>query len=387
MSKGTLRDILQLNNRHTLFEKILFNLRKFSNSENIDYFQFETSEGIIPLIRIAKSLNIEQVDRVKVFLGAQHNEYNGLFGIIEFLNVIRASEVISDEIQLDNQIIFFAPLMNPYGFLHPKKENKSGYYLRNNTNLNRFWRRTFAPEYKNGESDLNKHLLPEHTMILKKMLEKFWKRENIHIYFLDFHETSLLKRHSVNLINNLKEKSITYKFSHWLEEEIIRNIIHLYEIPISMKPLYYRCNPNTDHTHLSLSFKQIDIVYERLQEYIENNNKKLPFYFCYSQRSKEFCEKLANNIYLKLKDILWETKFPAYNHYFNDHGCLVNMNDATHRTGVFSIELESEKHFFNIFDEIHKSKNETNYLEEKLKIMNKSIQLVVASIREMVNLY
>lgn len=386
MSKEILKEILEIKNRHNLFKKILLYLKDFSSLDKVDYFQFETSEGIIPLIKISKSIKTEKVEKVKVFVGAQHNEYNGLFGIIEFLNRVKSSDISLDDLSLDNQILYFAPLMNPYGFLNPRKENKSGYYLKNGSNLNRFWRSTFAPEYKIKENKLNLYRAPVQTEIIKGILDSFWKRKNIRIYILDFHETSLLKRFIAKLKNKLGEQSITYKFSHWLEEEIIRNIIHLNELAISKKPLFYKCNPNADHTHLSLSFKQVDILYEKLLEYIDSNKEKLPFYLCYSDKSKEFCERLASNIYYKLKDILWETKSPAMSHYFDDHGCFVNMNDAIQRSGVFSMELEAEKHFFDIFEEIHRSKTEPNYFKDKCKMMNLSIELVVGSIREMVNL-
>jgi hypothetical protein len=277
--------------------------------------------------------------------------------------------------------------MNTYGFLHPQKDNKSGYYLRNGTNLNRYWRRTFAPEYKNDENDLNHYPIPEHARILYKFLEKYWKKDNIPIYILDFHETSLLERFLTDLTNNLQKKSITYKFSHWLKEGIIYNIIKLYDIPYARKPLFYRCNPNADHTHINLTIKQLDIIYQKLQEYVSQNHGKLPFYFCYSNRSKEFCEKLAINVYNKLNDILWETYFPAFNHNFHDHGCFVNMNDATERKGVYSIELESQKQFFNIFDENDKSKADNNYFENKIRMIKMSTQLVVESIKEILKLF
>ena len=63
------------------------------------------------------------------------------------------------------------------------------------------------------------------------------------------------------------------------------------------------------------------------------------------------------------------------------------MNDAAKRKGVYSMELETQKQFFNIFDEIEKSKSQIGYFDKKIKIMNMSIRLVVESIKEMINLY
>lgn len=387
MSLETLKELLDLPNRYKLYEKILTKFKEFGKLDDLNYLEFETSEGKIPIIIISKSLDPNKVKCVKVFVGTQHNEYNGLFGILEYLSMVEKSKISIYEILLNCQILIFAPLMNPYGFLYPKKENKSGYFLGNGTNLNRYWRRTFVPEHNKGDNDLNQFDIPEQARIIKNLLEKFWENEDISIYMLDFHETSLLKRFSTELIENLNKDSITYKFSHWLMEGIVYNIIKLYNMPYSRKPLFYKCNPNANHTHVNLTIKQLDIVYERLKEYMASNYKKLSFYFCYSNRSKKYCMELAQNVYEKLKELLWETYFPAFNHNFHDHGCLVNMNDATNRKKVYSMELESEKLFFNIFEEIEKSKKDINYFKEKLKKVNASIILVIESIKEMIKLY
>lgn len=387
MSLETLKELLDLQNRYKLYEKILNKFKEFSKLDDLSYLEFEISEGKVPIIIISKNSNLNKVKFVKVFVGAQHNEYNGLFGILEFLNMIETSKISINDIILNFQILIFAPLMNPYGFLYPSKDNKSGYYLENGRNLNRFWRKTFVPEYSKGKNDINQLDIPEHAKIIKSLLEKYWKNEDISIYILDFHETSLLKRSSIDLIENLKIDSVTYKFSHWLKEAIVYNIIKLYNIAYYKKPLFFKCNPNSNHTHINLSVKQLDKVYERLKEYISRNYNKLSFYFCYSKKSKEYCMKLAQNVYKKLKDSLWETCFPAFSHHFQDHGCLVNMNDATNRKSIFSMELESEKQFFDIFKEIEKCKKDINYFNEKLKKINASITLVIESINEMIKLF
>ncbi|MHA1985627.1 MAG: hypothetical protein ACW98D_03210 [Promethearchaeota archaeon] len=387
ITKEDLEDLLDLRNRNCLYDKILNKLKSYAKLENVYYSEFKTSEGKIPIITLAKSLNPEEFKNVKMFVGAQHNEYNGLFGSIEFLDMLENSVISIDEFLKDHDIIIMAPLMNPYGFLHPRKGNKSGYYLRNGANLNRFWRRTFAPEYQDGEDDLINFDIPEHAKILKKVLEEFWKREEIQVYILDFHETSLLERFSEELNNNLRIDLNSFKFSHWLKEGIIYNVIKLYDIKFNRKPLFYKSNPNANFSHINLPIAQLNVVCKKLQEYISTNKGKLKFYFCYSNKSKEFCKRLAQKIYNNLKDILWETYFPAFNHNFNNHGCFVNMNDVVIRKGVYSMELESQKHFFNIFDEIEKSKTQIDYFDKKIKIMNLSIRLVVESIKEMLILY
>jgi hypothetical protein len=387
INKEVLRELLDINNREHLFDKLLKQFKSFSSSKNIYYFEFQTFEGRIPIIKIAQASDPDEIKYVKVFVGAQHNEYNGLFGVIEFLNLLEASknEIIKD--MRKDQVLFFAPLMNPYGFTHPQQENKSGYYLKNGTNLNRYWRRTFAPEYEGGKDDIHEYTTPEHTNIIKNLLEPYWVNEDIQIYILDFHETSLLERFSADLINNLHKESINYKFSHWLKEGIVYNILKMYKIPFFRRPLFFKCNSNANHTHINLTIRQLDKVCEKLQEYVKSNQGKLKFYFCYSNRSKDYCEKLALRVYQNLDDILWETYFPAFNHSFHNHGCFVNMNDVITRKGIYSMELESQKQFFNIFEEIEKSKSDVNYFDKKYISFRMSIRLAVESIKEMISLF
>lgn len=387
MNKETLKAILNVSQRDKLFKEILSDLKKVSELNYCIYSEFETSEGIIPALKFCKNEEISQVENLKVFVGAQHNEYNGLFGILEFLEIIKSGRMDIESIFQKNQHLIFLPLMNPYGFVHPRNENKSGYYLKNGTNLNRFWRRTFAPEYENGENNLNNHPIPEHAKIVKEILSPYWNEEAINIYLLDFHETSLLRRFPQELSLELNKQSITYKFDHWLKEGIILNVMKLNDIPYYRKPLFYKCNSSTDHNHINLSIKQIDSVYEKLLIYISENQGNLPFYFCYSKKSKEYCKKLANKVYKEVKEIVWETYFPAFDHSFHDHGCFVKMSDATSRENVLTMELESEKQFFNIFEEIEKSKQDPHYFEEKLDLINKSLTLAIESIETMISTF
>ncbi len=389
MHLETLKTLMELSKRENFFKNILEELESFGEFDNVFYKLYEIHEGFIPCITIAKSLDVKKTKHVKIFVAGQHNEYNGLFAILEFFKLLQKRNINFNEILIQDQVLIFLPLMNPHGFLNPTVKNKSGYYLKNGSNLNRFWRRTFVPEFKNGKDDLNEYPVPEHAEIVRKLLEKYWEQEDITLYVLDFHETSLLKRFPKELSLNLNKESTTYKFDHWLKELIILNILKLYKIPYYRKPLFRKCSTDANHTHIQLSMKQLDFVYEKLLDYISKNYGKLPFYFCYSDKSKEYCQKLANTVYNKLKDknMLWETNFPSIDHNLHDHGCFVKMSDATPRPKVFSMELENQKQFFNIFNEIENSKIEPNYFEEKLRLINLSIKLALESIKEMIKLF
>ena len=386
MNLDTLKALLDLSHRYQLYNKILNELEKVKNLDFTFYQTYETSEGIIPIIKIADNSKLDEIRHVKVFIGAQHNEYNGLFSMLRFFRLLREERISINEVIKTNQVLFFLPLLNPYGFLNPNENNKSGYYLKNGTNLNRFWRRAFAPEYENGMEDLNKHLTPEQVLIVKKLLQMYWDNEETYVYILDFHETSLLERFPIELSKNLNPY---YKFDHWLKEGMILNIIKLYGIPYYRKPLFFKNNPSADHTHLNLTHKQFETVFEKLHDYMSKNQGKgkLPFYFCYSDKSRAYCQKLANSVYNNLKAKVWETYFPAFDHYFHDHGCFVRMSDATSRPRVYSMELESQKHFFNILEEVKKSKSDPNYFENKLNLIDVSIELAFEAIKEMIKLF
>ena len=149
----------------------------------------------------------------------------------------------------------------------------------------------------------------------------------------------------------------------------------------------FKYNQSDNHTYLNLSLKQLKLVYNKLQQYITTNRGKLPFYFCYSDKSKDYCQKLAGNLYQKLNPFLWETYYPSFDHHFHDHGCFVKMSDATSRKYVYTMELESQKHFFNIFEEIEKSKLNPKYFENKLNYINLSLKLALEAIKEMIRLF
>ncbi|MGB5912648.1 MAG: hypothetical protein WBH31_15755 [Promethearchaeia archaeon] len=385
-----LKKLMDLAKRKKLFLEILKKFKLFNNLNNIYYRAYEIPEGLIPVIFISNSPDFRAVKYVKVFIAAQHNEYNGLFGILKFFQELNERLTDIENILIENQILIFFPLLNPYGFLHPRRDNKSGYFLKNGTNLNRFWRKTFVPEYNELQLALNNCEPPMQTRIIKTILKKYWKNENIGIYIMDFHETSLMDRFINQLSLNLNQESYTFKFTHWLQEKIILNIIELYNLTrqtLTPQNLFFKCNPSADHRHLNLTVKEINLIYEKLLDYIIKNNGKLPFYFCYNNKSKAYCEKLAKVINHKLVEILWETRTPAFPHDFHDQGCFVNMNEAAKRQKLYAMELESKKQFFNIFREIERFKCDPDYLEKKVNSINKSIILVSETIKEMIKLF
>ena len=208
MKASDLRDFLDISKRTELFERIVEKFERFGKIDHLSFRLYKMLEGSIPVITIGEKAQIQDVKYVKVFIGAQHNEFNGLFGIIEYLEMLENGRVEIQKIIEQNQVVIFFPLMNPYGFKNPSRDNKSGYYLKNGSNLNRFWRRIFVPDYEAAENDLIEYDLPEHTKIVETVLSPYWNIEVIPIYIVDFHETSLLERFPRDLSINL---TVLYK--------------------------------------------------------------------------------------------------------------------------------------------------------------------------------
>ena len=127
MNRALLEELLDLTKRERLFIKLMNKLKNYSTIKDFSYFEYDCFEGKIPIIIYGNNQNLENVKFVKVFVAAQHNEYTGLFGIIDFLQGVKKSLIPVNNALKNNQILIFAPLMNPYGFLNPTKENKSGY--------------------------------------------------------------------------------------------------------------------------------------------------------------------------------------------------------------------------------------------------------------------
>ena len=85
MELETLKGLLDISHRKVLLDKIFEQLEDLDKINYVSFEKHEISNGTIPIVKIARSLKLDDVKTVKIFVGAQHNEYNGLFGILEFL--------------------------------------------------------------------------------------------------------------------------------------------------------------------------------------------------------------------------------------------------------------------------------------------------------------
>ncbi|MBA7638207.1 hypothetical protein ES703_45860 [subsurface metagenome] len=74
MNLETLNSLLDISNRTTLYSKILIELEKVKNLDYIIYQPYETAEGIMPIIKISKNSNFNEIMHVKIFM--EHNIMN-----------------------------------------------------------------------------------------------------------------------------------------------------------------------------------------------------------------------------------------------------------------------------------------------------------------------
>lgn len=375
-----LKKILNPEERNNLLEEIYEIFDNFNKNDLIELVFLEISDGKIPVLTINKPKSLDQLKKVYIMVGSQHNEYCGLFGQISYLYGLIStnnSEFLPKELEYSMMIFF--PLMNPYGFLNPRPDNKFGYYLKNGDNLNRYWRKTFIPNYIEKDEDNNPYIIPENALVLKNFIQEYWERD-LEIYLIDFHETSLLRRFTEDMVKNL---NAFYKLEHYYKMWIVEYLVKREVLP-KREPLFVKPHPDLDHHHFNITINQGEQLRENLKEAWEKNNDKLPFAYIYNYKSGDFCRSIARNVQSKLKDLMWDIRQPAFLHP-EDHGCFVCLGHSTQRPKTFTFELECDKQFFNLLEEIEKCKSNQVYFNKKIDNINKTIEIVRETIKAVVN--
>jgi len=366
-----LKKILNPEDRNNLLEEIYEIFDNFNKNDLIELVFLEISDGKIPVLIINKPKDLNQLKRVFIFVGSQHNEYSGLFGMISYLNELVStnnSEILPKD-KINTMIILF-PLMNPYGFLNPRPDNKSGYYLKNGDNLNRYWRKTFIPNFREKDEDNNPYIIPENALVFKNFIQKYWERD-LEICLIDFHETSLLRRFTEDMV---KELNAFYKLEHYYKMWIVEYLIKREDLP-RREPLFMKPHKDLDHHHFNITINQGEQLRENLREVWKKNKYKLPFAYIYNYKSGDFCRLIARKVHSKLKEFMWDIRQPAFLHP-EDHGCFVCLGHSTRRPKTFTCELELDKQFFNLFEEIEKCKSSQVYFDKKIDNINKTIDIV-----------
>ncbi len=380
IDKDILNKLLIPQERKKLLNEIFNKLELFNKSDFVELEYLKISDGKIPVLTINKPKSLDQLKRVFIFVGSQHNEYSGLFGMISYLtesvSTNNSELLLKDKI---NTMMIFFPLMNIYGFLNPRPDNKSGYYLKNGDNLNRYWRNTFIPNYIEKDEDNNPYIIPENALVFKNFIQEYWERD-LEIFLIDFHETSLLRRFTEDMVKNL---NAFYKLEHYYKMWIVEYLVKRENLP-KREPLFVKPHPDLDHHHFNITINQGEQLRENLKVAWEKNKDTLPFAYIYNYKSGDFCRSIARNVQSKLKDLIWDIRQPAFLHP-EDHGCFVCLGHSTQRPKTFTFELECDKQFFNLLEEIEKCKSNQVYFNKKIDNVNKTIEIVRETIKAVVN--
>ncbi len=381
IDKDILNKLLIPQERKKLLNEIFNKLELFNKSDFVELEYLEISDGKIPVLTINQPKSLDQLRKLYIMVASQHNEYCGLFGQISYLFELTSTknkDLISNE--LKNSMIILFPLMNPYGFLNPRPDNKFGYYLKNGDNLNRYWRKTFIPNFREKDEDNNPYIIPENALVFKNFMQKYWERD-LEIYLIDFHETSLFRRFTEDMVKNL---NAFYKLEHYYKMWIVEYLVKRENLP-KREPLFMKPHPDLDHHHFNITINQGEQLRDNLKEAWEKNNDKLPFAYIYNYKSGDFCRSIARNVQSKLKDLMWDIRQPAFLHP-EDHGCFVCLGHSTRRPKTFTFELECDKQLFNLLEEIEKCKSNQVYFNKKIDNINKIIDIVRETIKAAVNL-
>ncbi|MBD3230059.1 MAG: hypothetical protein GF329_17910 [Candidatus Lokiarchaeota archaeon] len=338
--------------RADIFHKISSSLRKIADSLEINYKELKLENSMVIPIIFHKKINA--ASPYILIQGAQHNEYNGTFGIMDYLysGKVRALLRLCER---TGGGFCFIPILNVRGFLNPIKENKWGYYTKRpeymnidkiKINTNRYWDKTIKYETINN---LKSELPEENLKIGNFLLEARQVKKKPHAEFiiLDFHETSLPYRF---------RKQMEMKFDtdysikdHWLKGWILETALLHKGIPFTNK----------------ISKKVVELVKNTLHELNKEIDEKSLYFLLYTPHSRLFARYVSDKVEKSFKSNLWfSTKYCFYHKYpLNGCYCTANMK----RPWLKAIEIEARKIFFNLQEERNKFETNKSYKHYLIK--------------------
>ncbi|TFF89548.1 MAG: hypothetical protein EU549_00115 [Promethearchaeota archaeon] len=341
-----IRQLLYSELRADLLQKISNSLQKIASSLEINYIELLLDDSrFIPIIFHKKT---NPASPFILIQGAQHNEYNGTFGIIKFL-YSKQSESLLRWCEITGGGFCIIPILNVRGFLNPTKENKWGYFTKRpeymkkdkiKINTNRYWDKTIDYEILNN----SKSELPEENRLIGNFLLKLRKvKKNPRSQFiiLDFHETSLPYRFRKQMeLRFNRDYSIK---DHWLKRWILDTALLYKGIPFTTK----------------ITKQVVELVKNALYELNKEIDEKTFYFLLYTPYSGSFAKYVSDKVEMQFKSRLWfSTKYYFYHKYpLNGCYCTANMN----RPWLKALEIEARKIFFNLQEEREKFEGMKSY--------------------------
>ncbi|TFF86554.1 MAG: hypothetical protein EU551_01210 [Promethearchaeota archaeon] len=369
IDEDIIKDLLYPERRIELFLNIDKLLKKLAASLQINYKRLSLNDSnYIPILFYRKSKSSAPFILIQ---GAQHNEYNGTFGIIDYLSS-KNVESLLEWCENTSGGFCFIPILNVKGFLNPIKENKYGYYTNNprginnnekTLNTNRFWDKTVEYKILNA----SKYNIPEENRLLGNFLLDIREVKNTprsKFIILDFHETSLPYKFR-------KEMEIKFDTDysirdHWLKGWILETVLLYKSIPFINK----------------VSKPVVKLVRDALSDLNKDIDLKTVYFLLFTPHSRKFAQYISNKVENIFKTKLWfSTKYCFYHKYpLNGCYCTANMN----RPWINAIEIEARKIFFDLEKERNNFENINWYKDHLIshltlnsKIASKIIKLAI----------
>lgn len=296
-------------------------------------------------------------------IGAQHNEFNGTFGILDFLSADKVS-LLKQWQEGTGGGFCFIPILNLTGFLEPIVENKWGYYVKgvqnskvatqNWANCNRFWDKILELDiFEQFENDI-----PEENRIVGELLYKSRYADSFPqapLIVLDFHETSLPYR-------TRKEMAQNFNLDYAVNDSWIRKLT--FEDALSYGKL-----PFTSEINLKI-IEDVKSALFKMNSTIEDTT----FYFCfYSPYSEEMAKFIDQRLQKKFAPYLWYAHRRTVSHGRKIDGCFVSANMS--HPWMSALEIEMRKCFFNLEEERAQYEKNAFYGKKLLKILRMNTEL------------
>lgn len=351
-SKKRFKMLLTFELRTKLFNEIIAETKNIAaeiTDLNLKYKEIQINEkDFIPVLFSEKK---KPDGPLLTIFSAQHNEFNGLFGVLKFLK--------SDKIELLKRwmnktkggFVFF-PILNPIGFLNPNKENKWGYYAtvdgkKIKINTNRFWDKTLGYNIYNK----NARFIP---IINRKIGAFLLELRNIEQYpksqliILDFHETSLVYRYRREMEVKLTPK---YQIDHWIKQWIIDSMLNYLNLPLN--------TPLTNNI-----CKKIRGALFRLNERMDRKS----FYFiCHSSSNENLAHFIDDKVENTFNNKLINTNTRSFLRPYVKQGCFVCASESRPEISGMAFEMRKTLYDFKeVSLNVYKSKT---YRERIFKIM------------------
>lgn len=318
------------------------------NSDRLVYAEIplkpSESEKILPVVFSEK---IRPNGPLLVLIGAQHNEYNGLFGLLHFFRN-NGIEKLSEWQEYTNGGILVSPITNVHGFLYPNKENKWGYFVDQNSkgrrvNSNRHWDKTLSYHV----IQKNQRFIPVINRNLGSLIlslrKPTVKAENP-VYLMDFHETSLVYRYWLDMSQNLSKE---YRINHWIKRWLLSE---------SSAYLHQKKVLNGKYSTSS--------HYASLRQYLNENldhlqDKTFYFFTAANQFAMELTTMIDQRIYRNWSHELFPLDKRVFKSPYKKKGDFVDA--SSHREWISAVAVEMRKLFYNLEKERVACENSKNY--------------------------